>query len=35
MLAGLSQAVSGPVLANYVLNIGVLLYLLRVKSEQK
>ena len=35
MLLGLAEAVSVPVLLNYGLNIGVLLYLLRVKAEQK
>lgn len=35
MLVGLSQVASVPVLLNYGLNIGIVLYLLRVKSEQK
>jgi hypothetical protein len=35
MLLGLSQAVSLPVLANYVFNIAIIWYLLQVKAEQK
>jgi len=34
-LAGLSQAVSGPVLCNYVFNTALIWYIMTVKRDQK